>query len=114
MIKKFLRHKLVGGLSLAAVLFSAGGFLWAYFALRGVRTTPLILHFNDISGITSIGGISNLIFVGIFGLVITIMNVPIAIELDARDRFLGKLAAVSTLIFAILLFIAFSAIINVN
>jgi hypothetical protein len=42
------------------------------------------------------------------------MNFFIALEFDARDRFLGKFTAVMTLVFATLLFIAFAAIINVN
>jgi len=110
----FLRHRVVALLSLVSFLLSGGGFLWAYFALRGVANAPLILHFDDIQGITSVGSMGTLIFMGILGLSIVLMNSLIAFELDVRDRFLGKLTAVVTLIFATLLFLAFSAIINVN
>jgi hypothetical protein len=114
MVKKFIRHKEVSILSLSAFILSAGGFAWAYFALRGVVGTPLILHFDDISGVTAIGGLGTLVFVGCFGVIVTLVDFLIALELDARDRFLGKLVAALTLMFAILLFIAFVAIINVN
>lgn len=114
MMKKIIRAKVVSILSLTAFLFVLGGFLWADLALRGVANAPLILHFDDIQGITSVGPLGTIIFVGSLGLAIVIMNFFIALEFDARDRFLGKLTAVTTLIFAILLFIAFAAIINVN
>lgn len=108
------RAKAVGILSLAALAFVLGGSLWAYFALGGAGNTPLILHFDDISGITAVGSLKNLIFVGLLGVIVVIMNFFIALELEERDRFLGKLTAALTLLFAVLLFIAFAAIINVN
>lgn len=114
MLKTFIRHKEVGILSLTALLLSVGGFVWTYFALRGITSTPLILHFDDISGVTAIGGMGTIIFLGIFGIAVTVINLFIAIELDIRDRFMGKLTAALTLLFAVLLFIAFAAIINVN
>ena len=65
-------------------------------------------------GITAVGSPTNLVFVGFLGTVVVIMNFFIALELEARNRFLGKLVAALTLLFAVLLFIAFAVIINVN
>ncbi len=114
MLKSVLRHKTVCILSLASLIFTGGGFAWTYFALRTVNDSPLILHFDDISGITSVGSMAHLVFIGVLGLIGVVMNFFIALELDARDRFLGTLAAALTLFFAALLFIAFSVIIHVN
>ncbi len=114
MFKKIIAHKAVTMLSLASLAFVLGGSFWAYYALRGVANAPLILHFEDLSGITAVGGLGMLVFMGIFGIVVVVMNFFIALELDARDRFLGKFASGVTLIFAILLFLAFVATINVN
>lgn len=114
MIKKIVRYRAVSALSLAAVAFVLGGFLWAYFTLRSVSQSPLILHFDDLEGITSVGALSAVVFVGILGLAATVMNFVIALELEARDRFLGKITAAVTLAVAVLLFISFAAILNVN
>jgi len=114
MLKRIQKHRIVSIVSGAAVLFTLGGFFWAYFALRAVGSGPFILHFNDIDGITQVGGLSSLVFMGFFGLVVTLMNFAIALELEEKDGFLGKITAVATLGFAILLFIAFAAILNVN
>ena len=111
-------------LSAGAFMLSLGGGLWAYFALRGAATAPgamqgaggtqVILHWNDLSGITSAGGLGAVVFMAIFGVAASLLNFAIALELDARDRFLGKLVAAATFAFAVLLFIAFAAIISVN
>ena len=99
---------------LASLAFAVAGWVWAYVALRGVTNAPLILHFDDLTGITAVGAFGNIMFVGFLGTAIVIMNFFIALEFEPRDRFLGKLAAAVTFIFAVLLFIAFAAIINVN
>ena len=114
-VKKILRHRAVGATSLAALLFVLGGAVWSRSVLRPVsRSSPLIVHFNDLQGITAVGTPEILVFMAILGTVVVIVNFMIALELDERDRFLGKLMAAVTLVFAILLFIAFAAIINVN
>ena len=114
MFKKITKSKGVSIVSLISFAFVTAGSLWAYFALRGVANGPLILHFDDLSGITAVGSSASITFMGLFGMVVVLMNFAIALELDARDRFLGKLTAAITLIFSILLFVAFIAIINVN
>lgn len=114
MIKKILRHRAVSLISLASFLFVGGGFVWAYVALDKIMGSPLILHFDDIEGITSVGGLGSLVFMGALGLVIVLMNFAIALELEERDRFLGGMMTGITFVFAVLLFISFAAIINVN
>ena len=111
---KFLNHRLVTALCAAASLFIVGGFAWAFFALRAVGGQSLILHFNDVDGITNVGGLGTIIFMGMFGALVALMNLATALELDVRGPFLGKFLAAMTLIFSVLLFIAFAAIINVN
>ena len=101
-------------LSLASFAFVTGGFFWALAALQGVNASLLILHFNDIAGITNIGSFSNIIMIGILGIIIVIIDFFVALELEERDTVLGKIIAVVTLIMAILLFLAFAAIIKVN
>jgi len=113
MLGKILKFRLVSVLSAASLAFVLGGSVWAYFALRGT-STPLVLHFNDISGISQIGGIGDLLWFGATGLVVVLVNFFVALELEARDWFWGKLLATATLVFALLLFIGFAAIISVN
>jgi hypothetical protein len=114
MIKNITKYRLVSLLSLASLAFAAGGFFWALGALRDISSGPLILHFNDMQGITSIGTFDGVILMGILGIAIIVMNFFIALGLEARDRVLGKIVAAMTLVMAILLFLAFTAIIKVN
>jgi hypothetical protein len=116
MFKKLLHHKFVGILSVASFLLSLTGFIWAYCALRIVSAAgqPLILHFNDIRGITQVGGVGLIVFMGVFGMVVTVADGCIALAFDERDAAFGKLIAVLTFIFAALLFIGFASIISVN
>jgi hypothetical protein len=114
MIEKIKKYRLVSLLSLASLAFAAGGFFWALAALGGVVSGPLVLHFNDMQGITSIGSFDNILWMGILGMVIVVINFIIAVDLEARDNVLGKIVAVTTLVMAILLFLVFAAIIKVN
>jgi hypothetical protein len=118
MIKKIKAYRLVSLLSLASLAFAAGGFFWALGVLGdtfgGATSGPLILHFNDMQGITSIGSFGNILWMGVLGVAIVVINFFIALDLEARDNVLGKIVAVMTLAMAILLFLAFTAIIKVN
>lgn len=113
MLEKIRKHKLISGLlSVSAVLVLAG-FSWALISLWGIKGS-LITHFNDTQGITAAGGMDTLVFAGIFGIAVVFLNGSLALEFDERSTFFGRLTAVLTLVFAILLFIAFAAILSVN
>jgi hypothetical protein len=114
MIKKIARHRAAASLSAIAIALVGGGFAWALVAVSSSGSGPFIMHFNDMTGITSVGDLSAVIFIGIVGLVVTIMNFFISLEFEERDAFLGKIVVGGSLIFSILLFIAFAAILNVN
>ena len=113
MIEQIKKHGLVSGLLAAAAVFIIAGFIWALVSLEKV-IGPLVLHFNDLQGITATGNIGTIIFGGALGVVVVLMNGCLALEFEERNPFLGKLIAVLTLVFAILLFIAFAAILSVN
>jgi hypothetical protein len=114
MIEKIKKHRLVSLLSLVSLAFASGGFFWALSALGGAASGPLILHFNDMEGITSIGSFGDVLWMGVLGIAIVVMNFFIALDLEARDRVLGKIVAVMTFAMAVLLFLAFAAILKVN
>jgi hypothetical protein len=119
MTKKIMRYRSMSIISLASLLLVAGGFFWAYGALSAGNAWngaagPFILHFNNIQGITAVGGFGNLIAMGILGLLMVILNFFVATALEERDGVLGKIVAGATLVMAILLFLAFAAILNVN
>jgi hypothetical protein len=113
MFKKITTHKFVSIFSGISLFFVLAGIGWSYFALRSTQA-PLIVHFDDLRGITQTGGFGTFLAVGIFGLVVACLNSVIALELESRTPFFGKFVAVLTLAFAVLLFIGFSAIIGVN
>jgi hypothetical protein len=114
MIGKIKKYRLVSVLSLASLAFAAGGFFWALGALGGATSGQLILHFNDMQGITSLGSFGDLLWMGVLGVAIVVIDFFIALALEARDSALGKIVAAMTLVMAILLFLAFAAIIKVN
>ncbi len=90
-----------------------GGTIWVYFALRHIAP-PLILHFNNLAGINQTGNLADLLEIGATGIVFVLVNFFIALELENRDAFGGKLLAAATLFLAILIFIGFAAIISAN
>ncbi len=112
-LEKILKHRLVAVVGGASLVLIAGGWLWGYFALRHVRQ-PLILHFNNLVGIDYIGSASDLAVLGVFGLLSVLVNTFLALELEEKDWFWGKLLVAATAGFAVLLFIALAAIISVN
>lgn len=111
---KILRERRVatGLLIIAAALVLTGG-IWAISALSG--RGPVIIHFNDLQGITASGGLGSIYFAAIIGVLAVILNGLLAFALEDRGLvFFGRLTAVLTLALAVLLFIAFTAIISVN
>ncbi len=115
MFAKMLKHRMISAIFFASLIVAAGGYCWAWLALRNVGAAgPLILHFNDLEGITAVGSSGVLHFAGIFGIAAVLVNYALALELEERDPVLGKVAAGATFAFAVLLFAAFVAIIGVN
>lgn len=113
MIRNWRKHKSLAFFFALSLAFVLGGALWAYFALRGF-SEPFVLHFDDIIGITQIGGVEALAAAGFVGTIIVAINAVLAMELEQRERFLGRMIAGATLLFALLLFMGFAAIISVN
>ena len=111
--EKLLRRRAVSIVCGASALLILAGWIWAYFALRHI-TQPLILHFNRYDHINQIGDLADVAHIAFFGLLVTAANSAVALVLEARDWFWGKLVAAATAFFAILLFIFFVVIISVN
>src|SRR3989338_7663406 len=99
MIKKIVKFRFMGITFLVSFLLVAGGCLWAYLKLKEI-TSPLILHFND-AGINQIGSFKELLWIGITGMVAVVVNFFVALEFEARDRFLGKMLAAGTLLLGV-------------
>ena len=91
MFKRFFNENFIIILCSAALAFVVGGFGWAFFAL-GTIHTPLILHFNIIDGITSVGGIGIFCFVAGFAVLAVLMNFTIAKNLPREIGFWGNLS----------------------
>ncbi len=113
MIGKISKFRTLSALFATSLVLVLGGTLWAYFALRGA-TSPIILHFNNLAGINQVGGASEFLLVGLGGLIVVVVNLFLAFELEERDRILGKMVTAATLLFSLLFFIGFAAIISVN
>ena len=101
---------LMFGLSL---LFVGSGMLWLFIALEGAAQ-PLIVHFNNVDGITKIGTFVDIFWIVAVGVFIVGCNFAISFTLKKRDPFLAYLLAAVTLFLALLLFIGLAAIINAN
>ena len=112
MLESIKRFKLVRASFWVSGAFVLGGWLWAYVALRGIEQ-PLIIHFVS-RQINQIGGVGDLAAIGIFGVLVVLVNFFVSEELEKRDLFLGKLLAAATLFVCVLIFIAFATIIHVN
>lgn len=105
-------HKLRTAVFAAALSFVLAAWAWAWLALRHA-TPPLITHFNN-AGMVRLGSMRDLTRAAVTGLLVVIFNFFVALELDERDRFWGLFIAVVTLLFAVLLFMSFAAIIGAN
>lgn len=113
MFEKIKKYKLVSGLLAVSFGLVLAGFLWAMLSLTR-ENGLLTLHFNDLQKITAVGGTGLVVFMGIFGIIAVLLNSCLALEFEGRNPFFGKLTAVLTLVFAVLLFISFAAILSVN
>ena len=113
MWQKLKKYRVLGTLLGGSFALVVGGWAWASLALRGL-SRPLIVSFNDIQGVTGTGAWTHLHGLGGVGLVLVIVNSFLALELERRDRFWGKLVAAATLALSALIFIAFASIISIN
>ncbi|MBI2889099.1 MAG: hypothetical protein HYY10_04210 [Candidatus Liptonbacteria bacterium] len=108
-----LQHKVPVALLGASVVLPIAGMVWAYFALRGINQ-PLIVHFTEHTGITEVGTLSYVLFLGAFWAFASFVNIAIGIPLLKRDAFLGYFLTGASFCLSILIFIWFAAIIHVN
>lgn len=113
MIKKIKAAKLISAIFAMSAVFVLGGTIWAYAALKNA-SGPLILHFNNLSGITQIGSVYWLVSAGITATLAVAINFVLAIQLEPRSSFLARILVGGTLFLAFLTFVSFAAIISVN
>lgn len=113
MLRRISRSKVLSAVFLTSFGLVSAATIWAYVATKGVGG-PIVVHFNNVSGINQIGTFIDLLLVGITAAIAVIVNFFLALELEKRDWFLGKIVAAVTLFLSILIFIAFAAIISVN
>ena len=107
------KHAIVLVTALTAFVLAFSAWLWAYVALRNVAG-PLIIRFNNYAGITQIGGLREMGWIAVSGIVFILADSMIALALDERDGLMGKILSLAALFLAVLLFISFAAIISVN
>lgn len=110
------KHAIVSGLSAAALALIILGWFLSYRALRDIQE-PLILHYDSSyagAGINQIGGIENLAYMRVTGVIFVLLDAVLAFTLDKRHPLWGKVAAAAALFFAGLLFAGFLAIMFVN
>jgi hypothetical protein len=106
-------HKAAAALLAGAVLLPLGGMAWAYTAFRGIKE-PLILRFTATQGITEVGTFATVLMLGVFWVLVCVVNAAIAAPLLERDKFLGRFLIGANIAVSILIFIWFAAIISVN
>ncbi len=108
-----LQHRIPAAFLGASLIFPIGGMLWTYFALRSI-SQPLIVHFTERTGITEVGTLSYVLVLGLFWVLVCLVNAAIAVPLLDRDAFLGRFLTGANFCLSILIFIWFAAIIHVN
>ena len=113
MLRKVTSNKWVGGAFAVSFALIIGSWLWAWFTLKGISQS-LILHYNSFAGINQSGTVAELSAVSVMAFVALVVNSSIAFELQHRNRFLALVLAVGSILFSLLIFIAFTAIIRVN
>ncbi|TSC60184.1 MAG: Uncharacterized protein LiPW15_62 [Parcubacteria group bacterium LiPW_15] len=112
-LKTAPKHRLISGIFAVSFFLTVYASVWAYVALHS-SSQQLILHFSEYSGITKTGGVAELTLFGVSGCILVAVNFFLALLLEEREHFLGRLLTGATLFTAVLIFIAVSAIISVN
>ncbi len=80
----------------------------------GATDTPLIIHFDTFKGIDFLGNKLYVFGIVLVGIAMFLINVGLAHSLYYRNRFLSYIIACATLVIALLILIAVSAIVAVN
>lgn len=111
-IRRIIKYKWVSISFALAYVLVLSGWIWSWARLKSV--TELTLHFNTYTGINRVGTITDLHTFGVLGLIMVSFNLLIAMLLEERDWFLGKLLAFAGLTLGILIFIGFMVIMNTN
>ncbi len=111
--KKIFEYRVYNLALCAAAVLVLGGWLWAFLALKDIKQ-DIIINFESLEKINSVGSFADLSKVGFFGLIVTFLNFLIATELEKRDRFWGRFTAGAMVFIGALIFIYFVAIIFVN
>ena len=112
-LDKVKRHRGIALISLAGPFLSGVGYVWFLAYLRGMGPT-LVMHFNNLDGINQYGTFGNLAWAGGFGVLLTLVNLALALELADRDSVLARVIAGANVFIGTLLFMGFTAIIGVN
>ncbi len=110
LVQKYRKLSLV---FLVAACLVAAGWAWGYGALRNI-SEPLILHFNNAIGINQVGSFAELTNAALLAFLVVVLNFLLALSLAGREPGVSGLLAVLTLLFGLLIFIGFAAIISVN
>ncbi len=113
MLQRISKFRIPLAIFVTSLAFIIGGCAWAYVATKDIKG-PIIVHFNNVTGIDHIGSFYDLLMIGITSVVVVLINFFLALELQDRDRFLSKIVTATTLFLSILIFITFAAIIAVN
>ncbi len=112
-LDKVKRHRLITLISLLGPILSLAGYLWLVF--YSYETGPtLVVHFNNLDGINQYGSFGDLAWAGGFGVILTFLNLVLALELANRDTMLARIVTGVNVFIGALLFIGFAAIIGVN
>ena len=112
-LREFFRYKIPNLVLVLSLTLVLGGWVWSYFDLRTI-SDPLIIHYSQEVGIDQVGYAGDLAKVGIFGIVVILINFLIAVEVEQKERFLGRLTSGVTFLLGLLIFIYFAAIMGVN
>lgn len=113
-MKNFIKNKEVFVLNYIAIGISLISFFLVFFNLISLSNRPLVIHFDDINGVTKMGNFTDIISIAATGIIVTVLNFFISIEVEKKDKFLARIISVVSILFAVLLFIAFTAILTMN
>jgi hypothetical protein len=113
-MKNLIKNKDVFVLNYVAISISLVSFFFVFFNLINLFNRSLVVHFDDINGVTKMGNFTDIILIAVTGIIVTVLNFFISIEVEKKDKFLARIISIVSILFAVLLFIAFTAILTMN